>query len=196
MKSRLMLTAVIIIISTILFAQEQGQYRTVLPREKNVFVNPSDNEFMIKAGTGYASDPGKFGLDISLNYLYNIDPVFVFGFEGDFFWIHWKSKLENINIAATGASVNAKTDLYTLPFFANAQVRFPFLRNKIHVMPAATVGIGYAVMILDYTSDDSEGTKIYGGLALQGFASAYYRMYSESAVDFLFDIGYRRLDFK
>ena len=193
MKSRLILTAIMITISTALFAQEQN--RTVIHREKNVFVNPSDNEFIFKIGTGYASDPGKFGLDISLNYIYNIDPVFVFGFEGDFFWIHWKSKLGDINAGGdANGSLNAKTDLYTLPLFANAQIRLPFLKNRIYVEPAFTIGLGYAFMILDYASADGDGTKLYKGFALQGFASAYYKIFKESAVDFVFDLGYRRLD--
>ena len=192
MKNKLILTAIIITISTALFAQEQD--RAVLPRSKNVFVNPSDNEFMIKVGTSYAKDPGKFGLDVSLNYIYNIDPVFVFGFEGDFFWINWKSELEKINVTGgTSGSRIAKTDLYTIPLFANAQVRLPFLRNKIYIEPAFTMGIGYAFMILNYASDDNDGTKLYKGLALQGFASAYYKILKESAVDFVFDLGYRRL---
>ena len=192
MRSTLILTAIIISISATLFAQGYEDYKTEVP-QRNVYVNPSKNEFMLKVGTGYAKDPGKFGLDVSLNYIYNIDPVFVFGFEGDFFWINWKSKLQDINIQGAGGSVNAKTDLYTIPLFANAQVRLPFLRNKIYVEPAFTIGIGYAFMILDYSSDDNNGTKLYSGLALQGFASAYYKMLRESAVDFVLDLGYRRL---
>ncbi|MCL2154292.1 MAG: hypothetical protein FWH53_01370, partial [Leptospirales bacterium] len=91
MRSTLILTAIIISISATLFAQGYEDYKTEVP-QRNVYVNPSKNEFMLKVGTGYAKDPGKFGLDVSLNYIYNIDPVFVFGFEGDFFWINWKSK--------------------------------------------------------------------------------------------------------
>ena len=195
MKKKLILIAVIITISTALFAQEQD--RVTVSREKNVFVNPSDNEFMWKIGTGYARGPGKLGLDVSFNYVYNIDPVFTFGFEGDFFWINWKNKLEDINIGGGPGSVeasrNATTDLYTFPFFANAQVRLPFLRNKIYVEPAITIGLGYAFMFLSYSSEDKSGLNFYNGLALQGFGSIYYKIFEGSAVDFVFDIGYRYL---
>ena len=185
MKSKLILTAIIITISTALFAQER--YNT--PKR-----NAYDNEFLLKVGTGYASDPGKFGFDASFNYLYCVDPVFAFGFEGDFFWINWKSKLEDINIGgAADGTLNAKTDLYTFPLFANAQIRLPFLRSSIYIEPAFTVGIGYAFMILKYTSDEGNDTKLYKGLALQGLASAYYKVYRESAVDFVLDLGYRKL---
>ena len=193
MKKKLILTTVIIAISTALFAQEQD--RVTVPREKNVFVNPSDNEFMWKIGTSYAQGPGRFGLDISFNYVYNIDPVFTFGFEGDFFWINWKNKLEDINVGggSVGASRNATTNLYTFPFFANAQLRLPFLKSKIYVEPAATIGLGYAFMFLSYSSEDKSGLNFYSGLALQGFGSIYYKIFSGSAVDFVFDIGYRYL---
>ena len=183
MKSRLILTAIIITISTVLFAQEQNRK-----------VNTSDKEFMLKIGTSYASDPSKFGLDVSFNYIYSIDPVFVFGFEGDFFWTNWKSSLEDINVGDSAASKIAKTDLYTFPLFANAQVRLPFLRNKIHIEPALTIGLGYAIMFLNYSTDDDNGTKFYKGIALQGFASAYYKAFDRSAVDFVLDLGYRKLD--
>lgn len=178
-------------ISSVLYAEE---VKAVVPREKNVFANPSDNEFVGKLGTGYASDPGKFGLDISLNYVYNLDPVFVFGFEGDFFWINWENKLEDVNAGGSaGGALTAQTNLYTFPLFANAQIRLPFLRSKIYVEPSLTVGLGYCFMILDYASDTEDGTELYGGFAWQVFASASYKIFQNSAVDFVLDLGYRGL---
>ena len=191
MKNKLILTLVIITISTALFAQGYEEYRPASTQTKNA----ANNEFMLKVGTSYAADPEKFGLDVSLNYMYNIDPFFVCGFEGDFFWVTWKRKVQDYDAggAVTGGSRNDKTDLYTFPFFANAQVRLPFLKNKIYIEPAFTIGIGYAFMILNYSSDDGNDTDLYRGLALQGFASAYYKISKESAVDFVLDLGYRRL---
>jgi hypothetical protein len=192
MKKTLLFIITIFITSSILYAEETAKDKTVVPREKNVFTNPSDNEFIGKLGTGYASDPGKFGLDLSLNYIYNLDPVFVFGFEADFFWVKWKNELSDVNAGgAANGSLTAETNLYTFPLFANAQVRFPFLKSKIYVEPSITVGLGYCFMILDYSSDTDSGTDLYSGFAWQTFASFSYKIFEKSAVDFVLDIGYR-----
>lgn len=191
---KIILTAALLalIIPSLLSAEETATDKIVIPREKNVFTNPSDNEFIGKIGTGYASDPEKFGLDISLNYIYNLDPLFVFGLEADFFWIQWKNKLEDVNAGGSASgSEKAETNLYTFPFFANAQIRLPFLKQKLHFEPAFTVGLGYSFMILDYTSDSKSDTDLYSGFAWQAYASAYYKLHPSSAVDFILDLGYR-----
>jgi len=192
MKKILFFISAIIFISSILYAAEPGTDKTVIPREKNVFTNPSDNEFIGKIGTAYAADPDKFGLDLSINYIFNIDPVFVFGLEADFFWINWENKLEDVNAGgAANGSLTAQTDLYTFPFFANATVRLPFLKQKIYVEPSVTIGLGYAFMILDYSSDTESDTDFYSGFAWQFFGSISYKIFERSAVDFVLDLGYR-----
>jgi len=194
MNKTLILILTLLISSTIVYAEDSVAGKTVIPREKNVFTNPSDNEFVGKLGTGYAADPDKLGLDLSLNYIYNIDPVFVFGLESDFFWIRWKNNLGDVNAGgAANGTLTAETNLFTFPFFANAQIRFPFLKQKIYVEPSVTVGLGYALMILDYSSDAENGTDIYSGFAWQAFGSLSYKIYQNSAVDFVFDLGYRGL---
>ncbi len=191
MKKILFLITAVLISTSVLYAQET---KSVVSREKNVFTNPSDNEFIGKLGTGYAADPGKYGLDLSLNYIYNLDPAFVFGFEADFFWIKWENKLEDVNAGGSaGGSLTAQTNLYTFPLFANAQVRFPFLRDKLFFEPSITVGLGYSFMILDYNSDTESGTALYSGFAWQIFASGSYKLFQNSAVDFVIDLGYRDL---
>ncbi len=192
MKRTIFLIITILLSSAALFADDNANKLTVT-REKNVFTNPSDNEFIGKLGTSYASKPGKFGMDLSLNYIYNIDPVFVFGLEGDFFWIKWKTKIGEVSKGSANGELTADTDLYTFPFFGNAQIRFPFLRQKIYVEPSVTVGLGYCLMILDYTSTTKSETDLYGGFAWQFFGSASYKMYENSAVNFVFDLGYRSL---
>jgi hypothetical protein len=184
----------IIASASVLYAQTENDNRIVVQREKNVFVNPSDNEFMWKIGTGYASDPEKFGLDLSFNYIYNIDPFFVFGLEADFFWIRWSSTVGEVNPggSATGTE-KADTNLYTFPLFANAQVRLPMLRKSIYVEPFFTIGLGYSFMLLDYSTDDGDGTDLYSGFAWQVMSSAAYKISDASAVDFVFDLGYRSI---
>ena len=180
--------------TSVLYAQGEGENRILVQREKNVFVNPSDNEFMWKIGTGYASDPEKFGLDLSFNYIYNIDPFFVFGLEADFFWIKWSNTLGDVNAGGSAqGSLKAETNLYTFPLFANAQVRLPMLRKKIYVEPFFTVGLGYSFMLLDYSSSGGDGTDLYSGFAWQVMASAAYKISDASAVDFVFDLGYRSI---
>lgn len=195
MKKIMTLIAVLtMLIPAVLSAQEPASDRVTISREKNVFTNPSDNEFIGKIGAGYAKDPGEFGLDVSLNYIYNLDPVFVFGLEADFFWVSWSNKLGDIEAGGgTDASLKAETNLYTFPLFANAQVRFPFLRNKIYVEPSLTVGLGYAFMILDYTSDTDDGNDLYTGFAWQVYGSVARKLHENSAVDFVLDLGYRSI---
>ena len=195
MKKIIFFTTVFILAaSSILFAQISEDNKIVVQRQKNVFVNPSDNEFIWKIGTGYASDPGKFGLDLSFNYIYNIDPFFVFGLEADFFWIKWSSTIGEVNPggSATG-SEKADTNLYTFPLFANAQVRLPMLKKLIYVEPFLTIGLGYSFMILNYSSDEGNGTDFYSGFAWQVMTSAAYKISDASAVDFVFDLGYRSI---
>jgi len=192
MKKFLFFVAALLISYTTLYAEDTS--KTVIPREKNVFTNPSDNMFFGKLGAGYAADPGKFGLDLSLNYMYNLDPVFIFGFEGDFFWINWKNKIGDVNQGSANGSLTAETNMYTFPVFANAQIRLPFLKQKIYVEPSVTVGLGYCFMILNYTSDTANGTDLYSGFAWQVIGSLSYKIYENSAVDFVFDFGYRGLN--
>lgn len=181
MKIKLYIILTLIFTSCILYAENTAADKP-----------SSSREFIGKLGLGYANDPGKSGLDLSLNYIFNIDPVFVFGFEGDFFWINWKNKLGDVNAGGSAnGSLTAETNLYTVPFFANAQVRLPFLKEKIYVEPSLTVGLGYSFMVLDYTSDADSGTDFYRGFAWQTYASFYYKIFQKSAVDFVLDLGYR-----
>lgn len=189
---KILVSIIVLFFSAVSLYAEDASSKTVISREKNVFTNPSDNEFIGKLGTGYASGPGKFGLDLSLNYIYNLDPVFVFGLEGDFYWIKWNNKLGDVNAGGSAnGSLKAETNLYTFPVFANAQVRLPFLRSKIYIEPSVTVGLGYCFMILDYSSSTNSGTDFYSGFAWQFFGSASYKIYQNSAVDFILDLGYR-----
>lgn len=161
-------------------------------KDKTLPAGSSSREFIGKLGFGYAEDPGKSGLDLSLNYIFNIDPVFVFGLEADFFWIEWKNKLRDVNAGGSAnGSLTAETNLYSIPLFANVQVRLPFLKEKIYVEPAITVGLGYSFTVLDYTSDKESDTDLYSGFAWQTFASFYYKIFQKSAVDFVLDLGYR-----
>jgi len=169
MRNKLILTVVIIAISTALFAEEQRQNKS------------SNSEFIWKVGAGHASYPDRFGLDMSFNYMYNPDPIFAFGFEGDFLWINWtEEKVDEV----TEKTRKTKKELYTFPFFINGQIRLPFLRDIIYVEPAVTMGLGVACMFGD---KGPHGTFP----ALQGLGTLYFNPFKNSAADFALDFGYR-----
>ncbi len=161
------------------------------------------NEFNGKIGTSYASDAEKFGLDISLNYFFNLDPFFGMGLEADFFWLKWDRKLGEEEVGQTTADVKAKTNVYLFPLFLNAQVKLPNLKEIITVEPSLIVGLGYSFMIFDdsipeYT--DTSGThsaenqvNYYSGFAWQVLVSFSLQPSRESNVQFTFDAGFRGL---
>lgn len=195
MKRLPIISGIVLLLCAGFCAQASAEDKTVIIRETNVFVNPSDNEFIGKIGTGYAADPEQFGLDLSFNYIYNLDPYFVVGLETDFFWVSWESKLGDVTAGGgTNASLKAETNMFTFPVFANAQLRLPFLRQKIYFEPFITVGLGYSFMILDYTSEEEDGTDFFSGFAWQVLFTAAYRLPQGSAVDFLLDLGYRGME--
>lgn len=195
MKRLITMIGIVFVLCAGVYAQGAADDKTVVARETNVFVNPSDSEFIGKIGTGYAMDPEMFGLDLSFNYIYNLDPYFVVGLEADFFWVSWENKLGDVTAGGgANASLKAETNMYTFPVFANAQLRLPFLRQQIYFEPFITVGLGYSFMILDYTSDQEDGTDFYSGFAWQVMFTAAYRLPRGSAVDFLLDLGYRGME--
>lgn len=195
MKRLPIISGIVLLLCAGFCVQASAEDKTVIIRETNVFVNPSDNEFIGKIGTGYAADPEQFGLDLSFNYIYNLDPYFVVGLETDFFWVSWESKLGDVTAGGgTNASLKAETNMFTFPVFANAQLRLPFLRQKIYFEPFITVGLGYSFMILDYTSEEEDGTDFFSGFAWQVLFTAAYRLPQGSAVDFLLDLGYRGME--
>jgi hypothetical protein len=167
--------------------------------------NHSRHEFVGKIGTSYGNDAEKFGLDVSLSYMYEVDPYFACGLGLDFFWINWSYKIGEEQIGALRGDVEVETDAYTLPVFANAQIRLPGLLSSIRLEPAVTVGLGYSVMFLNYNRPSyidfytaqqvSKKDKliVYGGFAWQVLASLAWRPSTDSAVNFIFDAGYRGL---
>ena len=192
MKGKIFLLTLLLVTASASFRGLYAEDKILIERERNVFVNPSDNEIMGKIGAGYAAGPDMLGLDLSFNYIYNLDPYFVVGFEADFFWVNWENTLGEANAGGgVDATRKAETNLYNFPVFANAQVRLPGLREKIFFEPFITIGLGYSFMILDYTSDIKDGTDFYSGFAWQVIFTAAYRLSQRSAVDFLLDLGYR-----
>jgi hypothetical protein len=160
------------------------------------------NEFNGKIGTSYASDAEKFGLDLSFNYFFNLDPFFGLGLEADFFWLAWDRKLGEKEVGQTTADVKAETNAFIFPLYFNAQVKLPNLKEFITVEPSIIAGLGYSFMILDdsipeYTdasavSHSSEDkVNFYSGFTWQLLLSFSLRPSPKSNVQFTFDGGFR-----
>ena len=155
-----------------------------------------------KIGTGYASDPEQFGWQLNFAYFADLDPFFALGFEPGIYWAHWDKTVGSVNIGeSVPAEVKADTNAYIIPILADAQIRLPNLESKLYVIPYATLGIGYSMMILDYSIpshmegsvpvDSKNKTKFFGGLTWQVMFGASYDPGSSSKIKFLVEIGYR-----
>ncbi len=163
-------------------------------------------EFIGKIGTSYANKLDNAGLDISVNYVYDFDPYFVAGFEGSFFWLPWEKTLGYDRTGEITKRIVANSNTYSFPLFFNAQVRLPFLVEKIYVKPFFNIGIGYTGMILTYDSPEiNDGTEIYPeesvtdfyhGFSWQLLAGVNFKPAPSSNIEFTGEFGYRSINTK
>ncbi|MFH0975378.1 MAG: outer membrane beta-barrel protein [Spirochaetota bacterium] len=155
-----------------------------------------------KIGTGYASDPEKFGWQLNFAWLADLDPFFALGFEPGFYWATWEKKVSSVEVGEVGANVKADSDAYIIPVLADAQIRFPNLQSRLHVIPYLTLGLGYSFMILHYATpeyDDSGGqhhdsdtqTKFFHGFTWQLMLGMAYDPGQSSKIKFIAEVGYR-----
>lgn len=158
-------------------------------------------EFSGKLGAAYTSQPEKFGLDLSANYIYVLDRYFTVGLELDMLWLNWDRTLGEKEIGQTVATVKAQTDAFLFPFLFNAQVKFPGLFSAINLVPSFTIGLGWSGLIIsdsipEYTKQDSSivsaqnELNFYGGFAWQCYSSLAFKP-QNSEIAFIIDIGYR-----
>jgi len=164
-----------------------------------------------KLGTGYSSDPAKFGLDLNFQYNWVLDPYFVIGLDSGLYWIRWERKIgtEGLGAGNTAPFVDVKADsnVYMFPVIADAQIRLPVLKDYIFVTPYATIGFGYSFMLLTYSQPDFTDSntgesyekerkyKFFTGLAYQLLAGAGYQ-FKNSKVEFFAEAGYRSAKLK
>lgn len=159
-----------------------------------------------KIGTGYASDPAKFGLDLNFQYNWVLDPYFAVGFDSGLYWIRWDQKIGEKNVPPT-VDVKADSNAYMVPVIADAQIRLPVLKDKIYLTPYATIGLGYSFMLLTYSqptfTDSATGEsydkeqiyKFFSGLTWQLLGGAGYQ-FRNSRVEFFGEAGYRNAKLK
>lgn len=146
-----------------------------------------------KIGTAYAENAGKFGLNVSGSYLFDIDKYFTAGPEVELFWLRWERTVGQKEFSHISASKVAKTDAFIIPAFFNAQVRLPGLLEDINIVPSFTVGLGWSTMTLR-NSIPGEDNKItfYHGFSWQVYASGEFQP-EDSKISFLADMGYRSI---
>ncbi len=157
-----------------------------------------------KIGTTYATDSEKekFGWHINFAFYNEIDPYFVIGLEPGLFWLHWDKKVGQEIQGPVPVDIKADTNTYMIPLLMDAQIRLPNVRDKIHFLPHLTIGIGYSLMIYDYSQpsytdpsgnlhEAESGTKLYSGFTWQILVGGAFRPGKESNIGFLFELGYR-----
>jgi hypothetical protein len=151
-----------------------------------------------KIGAGYALDPGKWGLEMDLLYLKDLDPYFGIGIDPGFYWLNWQQKLGDIT---TDSGVNAsevkETDAFMVPVFATAQLRMVFLQEMIGIEPYLNIGLGYSAMFLSYSNAKNKSkVDYYGGFSWQLVAGTVYTPKGATKIKFLVEAGYRSADVK
>jgi hypothetical protein len=151
-----------------------------------------------KLGTGYASEPEKFGWQLNFMWLADLDPFFGLGFEPGIYWAKWERKISSKEEGNVPANVKADSNAYIIPVLADAQIRLPNLQSKIYVIPYVTLGLGYSLMILHYTIPEYSGsessetkTKLFHGLTWQLMFGMSYDPGSSSKIRFIAEAGYR-----
>ena len=161
-----------------------------------------DREIYGKIGTGYATEPSRFGLDVACQYNFVLDPYFVVGPEVGFFWVKWNRTIGKEQISSVEVDVKSDTNAYDLPVYMNATILLPNARKTLGVTPFATIGLGYSFMIIHYSqpeytdagtlkSYESDSiTKFFTGFAWQFVLGAGYQP-EGSKVEFRGEAGYR-----
>ncbi len=159
-------------------------------------------------GTAYSTDPAKFGMDLSLQHNWVLDPFFVMGFESGLYWVQWSRKVGEDEVTQdVSGDLKADTNAFYIPIMVDAQVRLPNLKKRLHVTPYINIGLGYPVMIMHFSQPaykDTGGdeypeenkTKFFSGFAWQIVAGAGYKPSDQSKVEFLGEFGYRNAQLK
>ena len=166
-----------------------------------------ETTYDFKLGTGYATDPEKFGFQLNAGYYNEFDPFFVIGVEPGIYWINWEEKVGEETAGNITADVKKDSNAYMIPIMANGQIRLPNLRKSLYLLPHITIGIGYSMMIYDYNQPaytdaadvEHEGqsdTDFYSGLTWQILVGGTFKPGRESNIGFLFEGGYRGVKLK
>ncbi len=159
-------------------------------------------------GTAYSTDPAKFGMDLSLQHNWLLDPFFVMGFESGLYWVQWSRKVGEDEITQdVQGDLKADTNAFYIPLMVDAQVRLPNLKKALFVTPYINIGLGYPLMIMHFSQpayEDTGGkeypeenkTKFFSGFAWQLVLGAGYKPSDQSKVEFLGEVGYRNAQLK
>lgn len=186
-KGFVMKKSIVILVNVILFVSAIN----VSAREVN---------FDGKLGSGYSFYPERAGVSLTGSYQWVLDPFFAAGFESGIFWLKWEEQRGKELVGHSRSDLVATTNAYIIPVLGTVQIRFPNLREKIHVLPYATVGIGFSLMPLIFSDPeytDNENVEhpsekkhyLYSGFTWECLVGLSYAP-TGSALEFLFDTGY------
>jgi hypothetical protein len=147
-----------------------------------------------KIGTGYSGGPESFGLDLEVNYHYELDPYFVCGASGGLYWLNWKKELDDEEIE-NADNLNSKAEetinAYMYPFLATAQVRLVNFEERIGVTPYFGGGLGFSFMAYSYNNGEEDVIDWFSGFTWIINAGASYSPGASSNIEFIGELGYR-----
>jgi len=75
MKGKIFLLTLLLVTASASFRGLYAEDKILIERERNVFVNPSDNEIMGKIGAGYAAGPDMLGLALASIIYITLTPI-------------------------------------------------------------------------------------------------------------------------
>ncbi|HEY1407239.1 MAG TPA: outer membrane beta-barrel protein [Spirochaetota bacterium] len=165
-----------------------------------VFAFGEQKNIDVKITGGYASYPDRPGFGMTADYQWVLDPFFSTGLETGFFWVSWKENRGKALVGQSNANLKATTNAFSIPVLAIAQVRLQNIKEKLNILPYATIGLGYSFMPISYSDPsytDSNGTEhrsqklnqLYHGFTWELIAGAAYSPVG-SKIDFFGEFGY------
>lgn len=145
-----------------------------------------------KIGTAYAKSPDKFGLDIGVDYFYELDPFFSAGIETGMYWMQWKKKLDSDEAASNLGTYPEETfDAFMFPILAVGQVRLPNFKESIGITPYFGGGLGLSIMSYSYYNGDKDVVDLFSGFTWMINAGVAYSPSSSSQIEFIGEVSYR-----
>ncbi|MBN1500241.1 MAG: outer membrane beta-barrel protein [Spirochaetes bacterium] len=146
-----------------------------------------------KIGTAYASGPQKMGLDVELDYFYELDPFFAIGASTGMFWLQWSKKLSSEEASSTNLNLSKEEtfNAFMIPFLAQAQVRLPNFKESIGITPYFGGGLGFSMMSYSYFNGEKDVVDWFSGFTWIINAGVAYSPSASSNIEFLGQLGYR-----
>ncbi len=145
-----------------------------------------------KIGSSYSMGPEKMGLDIELDYFYELDPFFIVGISGNLYWLQWSQELSAEEVSG---NLNTKPEetfnAFMFPIMGIAQVRLVNFKESTGITPYLGGGLGYSTMSYSYYNGEKDVVEWFGGFTWVVNAGLAYSPGASSNIEFLGEVGYR-----